>query len=388
MSELDRVDFDGIAVFRRHLHMLPEASREEERTAAAVVAMLEACNPDQIVTGLGGHGVAAVYNGAASGPSVLLRAELDGLRIADLADVPHRSIVPMRGHLCGHDGHTATLVACARMLAAARPARGRVILMFQPAEEDGSGAAAVIADPRFGALAPDWAFSFHNLPGIAIGSAALRSGPVNCASRGMAIRLEGRTAHASMPETGVSPMRAISGLMPELAALSSGHPPEPGFTLATVTHCVMGEPVFGIAPAFADIHVTLRTLTDDRMAALVARAEALARDAANTHGLTLSIAWHDVFAHVENAPEATARIAEALDALAIPHAAHDLPMRASEDFGRFGHPFAGKRPLSAMVFLGAGVGTPQLHNPDYDYPDALTPIAAAMFMRLVRGLNG
>jgi amidohydrolase len=392
-SEVAALDIAALTAFRRELHQWPEASREEEKTAARIVDRLSSCPPDAIVTGLGapsgkgGHGIAAIYEGAAPGPSVLLRAELDGLQIADLADIEHRSKVEMRGHLCGHDGHMTTLVACAEALHRRRPAKGRVILMFQPAEEDGWGAAAVTSDPAFLPLVPDWAFSFHNLPGIPLGEAGLKTGVVNCASRGVLIRFEGRTAHASMPETGISPMPAIARLMPALAALSGGHPPSPDFTLATVTRCRMGEPVFGIAPAVAELFVTLRTLTDDRMADLVARAGELVAEAAKTHGLTVSMSHHEIFAHVENAPEATARIAQALDALAIPHAAFDLPMRASEDFGRFGHAINGKQPLSAMVFMGAG-DRPQLHNPDYDYPDELTPIAASVFMRLVRDLNG
>ncbi|MCU0830410.1 MAG: amidohydrolase [Rhizobiaceae bacterium] len=387
-SEIEAIDFGQLVAFRRHLHQYPEASGEEAQTAFAVIARLAECPPDRIISSLGGHGVAAVYDGAAPGPTVLLRAELDGLRIADLANVPHRSRVEMRGHLCGHDGHTTTLIACGEALHRNRPAKGRVILMFQPAEEDGSGAAAVIADPRYADLVPDFAFSFHNLPGIAIGVAALKSGVVNCASRGMRISLTGRTAHASMPETGVSPMRALAELMPALSTLGHSHPPAAGFRLVTVTHCRMGEPVFGIAPAAAEVFATLRTLTDDRMAALVDEAETLVRDAANRHGLALAISYQDVFVHVDNAPDAVARLESALDAIAIAYAPFDLPMRASEDFGRFGHAFAGKRPRSAMVFLGAGVDRPQLHNPDYDYPDELTPIAAKLFMRVVRDVCG
>jgi amidohydrolase len=388
MADLDNINFEGIAAFRRQLHMFPDASREEERTAAVVAAWLAPTEPDEIVTGLGGHGVAAVFKGPEPGPTVLLRAELDGLRIADLADVPHRSQVAMRGHLCGHDGHSATLVVCAQALSHRRPARGRVVLMFQPAEEDGSGAAAVIADPHYARLAPDWAFSFHNLPGVPFGEAALRTGPVNCASRGMTIRLEGRTAHASMPETGISPMAALAELMPALTALSGGHPTAPDFTLATVTHCAMGEPVFGIAPATAQLFVTLRTLTDDRMGAMVAKAEALVTDCAQRNGLAVTWTFDDIFAHVENDAEAVARFVSALATIGVPHAPFDLPMRASEDFGRFGHAFNGRKPQSAMVFLGAGVSHPQLHNPDYDYPDALTPIAASLFMTLVRDICG
>ena len=152
-----------------------------------------------------------------------------------------------KSHMCGHEGHTAILAAMAPAWAPAA-ARGRVVLMFQPAEETGAGAAGVIADPRYAEIAPDFAFSLHNLPGVPLGHVRLKAGVVNCASRGIRIRLTGKTAHSSMPETGTSPMAAISELMPALVALGNGTFDDDDFAMVTVTHCAMGEAVFGIAP--------------------------------------------------------------------------------------------------------------------------------------------
>jgi len=129
--------------------------------------------------------------------------------------------------------------------------------------------------------------------------------------------------------------------------------------------------------------VTLRTLTDARMRALVAEAEALARREAEAGGLALRVGYDDIFDAVENAPEAVAHLGRALDAEGVAHDPGELPFRASEDFGRFGQ----KAP-SAMVFLGAGEGMPGLHSPDYDFPDALIPIASGVFMRTVRNILG
>jgi amidohydrolase len=379
---LTNQDVIELTEWRRRLHRMPEVSREEERTAETVQAFLEATGPDRIIAGLGGHGVAAVYEGREPGPTVMVRAELDGLPIEELTDVPHRSAVPGKGHLCGHDGHMAILAALARGLGRQRPQRGRAVLMFQPAEEDGSGAAAVVADPKFREIAPDLAFALHNMPGIPFGKAALAEGVVNCASRGMRIVLTGKTAHASMPETGVSPMNAVAQLMPALTALSHGAPPDETFALVTVTHAQMGEPAFGIAPGRAEIWATLRTLTDSRMQDLCTRAEALVMEAARDQGLGVEIAYDDIFHHCENAPEAVAHLRRALEAEGIPYDRGD-PMRASEDFGRFGQ----KAP-AAMFFLGAGETYPSLHNPDYDFPDDLIGIGARVFMRALRDLLG
>ena len=370
--------------WRRDLHRHPEVSRLEAATAARVVAALQPFAPDQVHTGLGGHGVAAVFDSGLPGPSVMFRAELDGLPITEISDRPHRSTRAGTGHLCGHDGHMALLIGLARLLSWQRPARGRVILMFQPAEEDGSGAAAVLADPAFAALIPDWAFAIHNLPGIALGYAAVKPGVVNCASQGLKIILGGKTAHASQPEAGTSPGVALAALIAAFSNLAPPAPLGPGYRLVTVTHARLGEPAFGIAPGAAEVWITLRALEDAAMAALRAQAMAMAAAEARARGLTIAFETHDNFAASVNHPEATARIIAALDALGIAHDPGDLPMRASEDFGRFGQP--GTR--SAMLFLGAGQDHPALHNPDYDFPDALIAPGVAIFHQIARELLG
>ncbi len=182
LTNRDIVDLQS---FRHDLHRHPEVSGEEAETARRVVEVLRPLAPAKILTDLGGHGVAAVFNGSASGPTMLFRAELDALPIEEKSEADHRSTVPGKGHLCGHDGHSTILLALATGLSRNPPSSGRVVLLWQPAEEDGSGAAAVLADPRFAEIRPDFAYSLHNMPGLAFGTAALKSGPVNCASRGM-----------------------------------------------------------------------------------------------------------------------------------------------------------------------------------------------------------
>lgn len=380
---LTNSDIAELIALRHDLHRHPEISGEEDETARRIAEALNAAPPDALLTGLGGHGVAAVYAGAESGPTVLFRCELDALPIEEQGDLPHRSTQPGKGHLCGHDGHMTVLMGLSRLLSRQRPARGRAVLLFQPAEETGAGAAAVLADPRFVTVSPDYAFFLHNMPGLPLGHVGLIPGPVNCASRGMAVTLTGKSAHASEPENGTSPMVALSSLMPHLTTLSHGTPRDAGFTLATVTHAQMGAPAFGIAPGEATLYVTLRTLTDDGMAALCEAAETLVEEMANAHGLTHTTTYHDIFAHCENHPDSTRILRNALDALHVTHDDSGLPMRASEDFGRFGH-----SAKSAMLLLGAGTDHAALHNPDYDFPDDLIPIGAQIFHRVVRDLLG
>ena len=371
-----------LTTLRHALHRQPELSGDEVATAAKIAGWLADTAPDHLLTGLGGHGLAAVYEGGLPGPTVMLRCELDGLPIEELSALPHRSAVPGRGHLCGHDGHMAILAGVARLLGVERPTRGRAVLLFQPAEENGAGAARVIADPAFAAIAPDLAFAIHNYPGTPVGHALIAHGPANCASRGMRLRLTGRTAHASQPETGLSPAPALAALIPALTALSRGtDAADSNFRLVTITHAVLGEPAFGIAPGAAEIWATLRSQSDSGMAGLLDQALGLVAEYAA--GLDPQIDWHDDFAACVNDADATAILQAALDAEGITHAGTGLPMRASEDFGRFGSNGA----KSAMVLLGAGDG-PALHNPDYDFPDALIDPGLRLMRRVLRDLLG
>lgn len=381
--DLSNQDIADLVAFRRELHRFPEVSGEEEETAGRVVGFLDETRPDRVLRDLGGHGVAVVYDSGEPGPTVMFRAELDALPIEELSQAPHRSQVPGKSHMCGHDGHTTILAALGRRFGRRRPARGRVVLMFQPAEETGAGAAGVVTDPRYGEIAPDFVFSLHNLPGTPLGHVRLKDGVVNCASRGMRIVLGGKTAHSSMPETGTSPMRAISRLMPALAGLGGGRFDDDAFAMVTVTHASMGEAVFGIAPGRGEVWATLRTRLDERMAGLVSTAESLARRIAADEGLTCDIDYHEIFVASMNDPKAVHLLRAALDAEKISHDEEELPMRASEDFGRFG-----QTAKSAMLFLGSGEHHPALHNPDYDFPDDLIPIGARIFLRVARELTG
>ena len=376
--------FAEIRDIRRALHRLPELSGEEFATAETIAGHLQTFAPDTILTGIGGTGVAAIFTGPGDGPTVLMRCELDGLPIEDLSGLEHRSTIAGKGHQCGHDGHMAILLATAFLLAEDRPPRGRVVLLFQPAEENGKGARAVISDPRFGTIAPDFALSLHNFPGHPRHSILAKSGFVTCASRGMRIALEGRTAHASAPETGVSPAAAMAELIGRLSAMSSSARLDEDFVLVTVVHAHLGEKAFGVSPGHAEVWATLRTLTDERMAQLVSRAEECARKVSTEHGLQLHIDYDDVFSASVNDSALTQMIRQSAGELGLSLSDPEEPMRFSEDFGEFG-----KICPSVMFFLGAGVDHPALHNPDYDFPDELIPTGASMFhhtaMRLLGG---
>lgn len=380
---LSNSDLVELTQLRRTLHQRPEVSGQEANTAQMIKTELDPLNPTQILTGLGGHGVAGIFDSGIDGPTLLFRAELDALPIHEISDNPWRSQIDGTGHLCGHDGHMTMLLGLGRLLSRRPVATGRVILMFQPAEEDGSGARAVVADPAYNQIRPDWAFAIHNEPGRPFAHVSTRAGLINCASQGQKITLTGKTAHAANPEDGLSPALAVSQLIPALDALGCAEKLDDDFRLVTVTHTQIGEPSFGIAPGAAVVYATLRTPNDDAMHSLETQARDIAQTLATQHGLGIKFEVFDDFAASINDSAATDVAIAAMDALNVPNSDFGLPMRASEDFGVFGWDAK-----AAMLCLGTGIDHAALHNPDYDFPDDLIPIGTQIFDRIARDLLG
>lgn len=378
---LTNADIAELTALRREIHQSPELSGAEYATAARLAAVMRDLGADEILTGIGGTGLVAAFRGASPGPSVMFRAELDALPIQEAAGPAHRSRTEGIAHLCGHDGHMVGLVGLARMLSRQRPSSGTVWLLFQPAEENGAGSAAMIADARLPDF--DYGFAIHNYPGLPMGQALLSAGAMNCASVGMRVELRGATSHASEPEKARTPSLAIAAILPALLALAQGGVGDAGFRLVTITHLAMGEPAFGITPGSAEIWVTLRSRDDANMAALRDAATAIVTDAAAASGLKAAFSWHDEFAASINAPKAAAIMNDAATGLGLAVSDQGLPMRASEDFGRFA-----SRAKTAMILLGAGTEHPPLHAEDYDFPDDLIAPSARLFEGIARRLTG
>lgn len=383
---LSPIDDKEIAVLRdwRHkLHQFPEVSGEEVETAREVVSFLSDTQPDQVITELGGHGVALVYEGEQSGPAVLLRCELDALQIQEISDLPYKSRNDGKAHMCGHDGHMTMMAAVARQLHRKRPLHGRAILLFQPAEETAHGAEAVIADPKFASIKPDYAFAIHNMPGLPLGHIAVAPGQITCASMGLCIKLTGKVSHASVPEAGISPAMAVSRLIAALQRLQAGETVEPGFRRLTVTGVEMGKRVFGITPGNAEIRITLRTPESDAIMGLLEETLDMARKIAAEERLTLDYSTHNFFRACVNDNDAAAIFDNAVDRMALSRVTDYLPIRGAEDFGLFG-----SCSKSALLFIGSGMDHPMVHNPDYDFPDVLIPHGAGIFLGVLDQLLG
>ena len=380
------LDLPQLTQLRKNIHQHPELSHQEQQTALRITRVFESFSPDEVHTQLGGHGVAFVFHGQEIGPSTLIRCELDALPIQEQNTFDHRSILDGVSHKCGHDGHMAIISALGATLATRKPQSGRVILCFQPAEETGAGAIDMVNDEKFASLKPDYAFALHNYPGLKLGSVAVRAGTFNCASRGIIIKLSGKTSHAAHPEDGISPASAMCQIIEKLNQLPE-ELAEQGVEdklWVTVIHAKLGEVAFGTAPGDAVVMATLRSETNQAMDTLVEVTQTFARDCAHKAGLEIEFSFDDVFQASVNSNEGCDRVVQACRNTSTEYILLHEPMRWSEDFGQF----TAVAKQGAMFALGAGVDTPQLHNPDYDFEDELIPIGHALFLDLIKQING
>lgn len=369
------------ASLRKELHKHPELSGEEKETAGRIAGWLEEWGGCQLVTGLGGHGLAAVYESGKKGPALLFRAELDALPIEEENDFDYRSAQPNVAHKCGHDGHMAVLLALGQKLAKQAPAKGKVILLFQPAEESGEGAMKVLDDPAFAKLQPDWAFAFHNLPGYTTHKIVWREGSFTAAARSLIIRLKGKTSHAAEPEFGINPALAIAELIRQSSELQETDIYSSDFALITPIYIEMGDKAYGTSAGQGELHLTIRTWSEKNMERLVEKLEKMARETAEKYELKYQTEWLHVFYTNRNDDEAIDRVREAAKKLGYELWERKVPMKWGEDFGAFTQRYKG-----AMFGIGSGEDCPTLHNPDYDFPDEIIPTGADLFEEIIHSI--
>jgi amidohydrolase len=386
-----------LELFRRELHQYPEVSGEESETARRVREfILHYALPDSIVYGLGGEGLAFIYNGddEAAGPTVLVRAELDGLSIEEgNIALPHRSQHCGKSHLCGHDGHMAIVTALAVRIAQDRPKKGRVILLFQPAEETGCGMKAVIADPKFAAIKPDYAFALHNIPGLPLGHVSTKEGSFSSSVESLIFNFEGMTSHAAEPERAINPSSVIADIILFLERQNAGDDASPDFVRASVTHVMLGSPdSHGVTAGTGQLNVTIRARTPQRMATVNERLRQFidervaAYNAAQSNPvavLTYTSEVTEPFDANVNDAEAVDIIRKAAKTLGVTFVEQQVPNNWGEDNGALTNLEGVK---GAMFGLGSGEQQLPLHNMDFDFPDSLIETGSAIFMQAIRQL--
>ena len=377
MSFFTQEHLERLIKLRHELHKIPETAHREEKTANHILRFLEDYNPDQLIKGIGGRGIAAIYEGQSDGPTVMLRCELDGLPISEINDFEYRSKHKGKGHKCGHDGHMAIITGMALYLSKNRPERGRVILLYQPAEETGEGAVKMLNDPQFKNIQPDLIYALHNLPGYPKGQILVKKGVFASASRGMIIKLKGRTSHASHPANGENPALAASQIVQSFFMIPQMKTDLHHATLITPIQIKVGQPAFGTSAGSGEVMFTLRSHRNEEMKILTETAENHAEAIAKAHNLKIEINYTEKFEAVNNDGKCIDFIKKVAKDSKFSLLEKKYPFPWSEDFGQFTSKFNG-----ALFGLGAGENTPQLHNEDYDFPDEILETGLAMFQKI------
>ncbi|MCB2194546.1 MAG: amidohydrolase [Bacteroidetes bacterium] len=370
-------DLDKIINLRHELHKFPELSDNEFLTSERIANFLAEYKNTELIRGIGGNGIACIIKGKNEGPSVLFRADLDALPIDEINNFEYKSTEKGVAHKCGHDGHMAIIAGLADVFSKNPPDRGQVVLFFQPSEENGQGAHRVVNDEKFKKIKVDYAFALHNLPGFPKGNVLLRDETFAAASKGMIIKLTGKTSHAGEPENGNSPAVAMADIIKQLNDLPNKKGLFSDFTLLTVIHARLGEVAFGTTPGYAEVMATLRTYTNEDMQKLTSACEDIAEENAQISNLRIEIEYVEEFPATINAHEMVQCIQKASEKSGIEYQYLETPFRWSEDFAHFTQKFEG-----ALFGLGSGTEHPQLHNPDYDFPDEIIENGVNIFYEI------
>lgn len=378
----DKVLINELIALRNALHQYPEISEKEFLTSDKLAGFVASSQPDELIRNLGGTGFAAVFKGEIPGKALLFRAELDALPINETNDFEYKSAFPGISHKCGHDGHAAILAGLSRILHQNPIKSGKVILLFQPAEETGKGAPSILNDPKFSAQKVDHVFALHNLPGFRKNAVVIRNQHFAAASKGMIIRLTGKTSHAANPEQGISPALALSEIIRKFSDLSTTQDGFKSFKLITIIHARLGEVAFGTSPGYAEVMATLRSFRNDDMELLTIMAYRIVEALADKYDLQEKIEWTEAFPASVNDDKCVDLVREVADENKLPIHEVEIPFRWSEDFGHFLSRFPG-----ALFGIGAGRNHASLHNPDYDFPDELIKTGIAMFYGIIRKLQ-
>jgi hippurate hydrolase len=356
-----------MTAWRHHLHSHPELSCQETGTAAYVCAQLDALGISY-TAGIGGHGVVARLE-RGEGRSIGLRADMDALPINETTGVSYASSHAGVMHACGHDGHTASLLGAVQLLRDDADWRGTINFVFQPAEEGFGGAEAMLEDGLLSRFPMQQIFGYHNWPGLPLGTVALHDGPVMAAAANFAVTLHGRAGHAAMPHLTADPVQGLAHLIIALNTIiaRNADPLEAGI----ISTCTLsaGEARNQI-PDSASASGTMRALSETTMTLLQTRLRDLSTHIAAAHNLTAELEIFSTLAATVNHVQEVALADAAARAAGLTVRRDLAPSMAAEDFGRFLREIPG-----AYAWIGNGASA-SLHNPAYDYNDALLPVAA------------
>jgi len=369
-----------MTAWRRDLHAHPEFGFEEKRTSAFVAGKLGEFGFDEVAEGIGGTGVVGTLRRGTGNRAIALRADMDALRITEQATHSYCSQTPGTMHACGHDGHTAMLLGAAKLLAEEGGFDGTVRFLFQPAEEWGKGALAMLADRLMDRFPFEEVYGLHNMPGLPVGCFQTRAGPIMSAEDNFEIVLKGIGGHAARPHSGNEVLVAACALVMNLQTIVSRRLSPAGIAVVSVTELIT-DGTRNALPGLARVLGDARSFHPEVSAEIEKQMRIIADGTAVTYNLAAEVDYTREFvplvndaALVEEAFAAARKVFEP-DHIAIA----DEPMTGSEDFARFLEHVPG-----CFAFIGNGEKSAPLHNLAYDFNDAALPFGAGLFASIVR----
>jgi len=374
----------GWVRWRHDFHRFPETGFNEQRTADRTAQVLQMLGL-AVHRGIGGTGVVASLTVGSGARAIGLRADMDALAMTETAtDRPHASTHPGRMHACGHDGHMAMLLGAAQLLTTRRDFDGTVHFVFQPAEEHGRGAAAMLADGLLERFPMDEIYGAHNIPGMPAGHFATRVGGLMASEDNFVIRITGRGGHAARPHMAIDPLVIGAEIVLALQTIvaRSVDPRHPAVLSCTE---FITDGIRNAIPTEVVIKGDTRSYAPEVQALLEQRMRAMCEGICQAHGATCTVEYTHEFAPTVNWPDCVRVAVRAAQAVAGPERvdADTPPMMISEDFGRFLQVIPG-----AFVFIGNGdgdsPGAVPLHNARYDFNDEIVPLGARFFAEIAR----
>ncbi len=371
---------DEITAWRRDFHENPELLYDVHRTAGIVEQKLREFGCDEVVPGIGQTGVVAVIKGRknGSGKVIGLRADMDALPIEEATDLPYKSKVPGKMHACGHDGHTAMLLGAAKYLAETRNFDGTAVMIFQPAEEGGGGGDAMVKDGLMTRWGIQEVYGLHNMPGIPLGTFAVRKGPAMAAADRFIIDIEGKGGHGAMPHLCVDPVQAGFAIGLAMQTIVSRNVDPIESAVVSITSVKAGE-AFNVIPQTLRMLGTVRTfkpkiqdLVEARMKELV---ESMAKGMGCVGRLDYQRGYPVTFNHADQTDFAV-KVAKAV-AGEDKVDADTPPLMGAEDFSYM----LNERP-GCYIFLGNG-DTAACHHPAYNFDDNAIPAGTSYLAKVV-----
>ncbi len=382
MSLVDKIIArkDVHAAWRREIHAHPELAYQEHRTADFVAAKLESFGIP-IVRGLGKTGLVGTIKAGNSDRSIGLRADMDALPLAEMNAFAHRSQQPGVMHACGHDGHTAMLLAAAEHLAATRAFDGIVHFIFQPAEEGEAGAKAMMDDGLFENFPMEAVYGLHNWPGLDVGKMAMRTGAAMAAMDIFEVKIHGQGGHAALPHLAIDPVVVAAQLVTAWQTVVSRNVKAIDPAVLTVTQFHAGD-AWNVIPETVVLRGTVRCFSQSVRATIESRMRQLAEGLCAAHGCRLEWWYEKRFPPTVNSAQETDTAARAAQAV-LGHAQVNTevePVTGSEDFG---YMLEAKPGCYAFIGNGPGSGGCLLHSPTFDFNDDIIPIGASYWVQLV-----